>query len=581
MSVERKLAAILAADVVGYSRLMEADEAGTLEAMKAHRRELWTPLTEKHGGRIVGTAGDSLLVEFASAVAAVECAVAVQRGMAERNAELAQGRRMELRMGINIGEVIVDGDDIHGEGVNIAARLEALSEPGGVALSGNVHEQVQGKLDESFEDAGEHEVKNITRPIRVWRWSGERATAAPSPPPALPDKPSIAVLPFDNMSGDAEQEYFSDGITEDIITGLSRVRWFLVIARNSSFAYKGRSIDVKQVARELGVRYVLEGSVRKAGNRVRITAQLIDGASGSHLWAERYDRGLEDVFALQDEITETVVATIEPHLYAAEGARARRRPPDNLTAWDLVMRALPHIWRWSGSGNTEARELLTKAVALDPDYAQAHSLLSLCHILHVWMSWGDVSADALRLAGEAARTAVTLDEQDPWAHLVLGMTYAYARKHPDAIASVRKAIDLNPSFAIGHSWLGVVLGYAGEWEEALEALDQAIRINPNDTDVQAAGMRGVPLFTAGRYEEAAAAAREGLRERPEQAGFWRLLVISLAHAGHIEEAHAALAETKKLQPNISLAWAREFAPWARPDDMERYLEGFRLAGLEE
>ncbi len=300
---QRRLAAILAADVVGYSRLMEADEVGTLAAMKAHRQELWTPKIQEHDGRVAGTAGDSILVEFGSAVAAVECAVAVQKGMAELNARQPEERRMLLRVGINIGEVVVDGEDIYGDGVNIAARLEALCEPGGVALSGNVREQVQGKLDEQFEDAGEHEVKNITRPIRVWRWSETTpqemaATPGTAESLPLPDKPSIAVLPFENMSGDPEQEYFSDGISEDIITELSRFRSLFVIARNSSFTYKGQAIDVQRVGHNLGVRYVLEGSVRKAGNRIRVTVQMIDAPSRKHVWAERYDRDLEDIFAV-------------------------------------------------------------------------------------------------------------------------------------------------------------------------------------------------------------------------------------------------------------------------------------------
>ncbi len=326
---QRRLAAILIADVVGYSRLMEADEAATLATMKAHRAELWGPMTERHGGRVVVTAGDSLLVEFASAVAAVECAVAVQRGMIERNAAVADAQRMRLRIGVTIGEVVVEGDDIHGDGVNLAARLEALCEPGDVALSGNVHEQVQGKLAESFEDAGEYEVKNISRPVRLWRWRSTSPPTARTPGTedsrlALPDKPSIAVLPFDNMSGDPEQEYFSDGISEDLTTALSRFDWMFVIARNSAFTYKGKAVDVKRIGRELGVRYVLEGSVRRAGDRVRVNAQLIDTDADSHVWAERFDRELEDIFAVQDEITQTIVGVLAGKISAEEFARAAR-----------------------------------------------------------------------------------------------------------------------------------------------------------------------------------------------------------------------------------------------------------------
>jgi len=347
--VERRLAAILAADVVGYSRLVREDEEGTIVTLQMLRRDLIDPRIDGHRGRIVKLMGDGILVEFASAVDAVACGAAVQREMTERNADTSQGRQIVFRVGVNLGDVIIDGDDIQGDGVNVAARLEALCQPGGMCISDAVYEQVRDRLDLNFENRGEQEVKNINRPIRVWEWLEQGALPAtpisrPGTPLPLPDKPSIAVLPFDNMSGDPEQEYFADGIAEDIITGLSRIRWFFVCARNSSFLYKGRSVDVKQVSRELGVRYVLEGSVRKSGSRARITAQLIDATTGNHLWAERYDRDLQDMFAIQDEITETVVATIEPQLYAAESDRSRRKNPENIDAWDMTVRAMRHLW---------------------------------------------------------------------------------------------------------------------------------------------------------------------------------------------------------------------------------------------
>lgn len=379
---ERRLAAILAADVAGYSRLMEADEEATLQLLKAHRKELVDPKIAEHRGRIVKTTGDGMLVEFVSIVDAVRCAVDVQRGMAARNTEVPIDRRIEFRIGINVGDIISDANDIYGDGVNIAARLEALAEPGGILVSRVVHDQVRDKLSFGFEDLGEQTVKNIARPIgvhrisiaEVERFGGAKATVAPGQSElSNAQRPSLAVLPFINMSGDAEQEYFADGISEDIITGLSKLRWFFVIARNSSFAYKGKAVDVKRVARELNVRYVLEGSVRKGGGRVRITAQLIDAATGNRLWADRYDGDLTDVFALQDEITKKVVAAIEPKLLEAEGARSQSRSPEDLGAWEMVIRANSLFWRMTQSEGEAAIAMLNRAVERYPNYAPAHS----------------------------------------------------------------------------------------------------------------------------------------------------------------------------------------------------------------
>ncbi len=376
----RRLAAIVSTDVVGYSRLLAKDETATLDAMKAHRRELWTPEIDAYGGRVVGTAGDSTLVEFQSAVAAVECSVAVQRGMVERNVGLPEDRRMLLRVGINIGEVVVDGEDIFGDGVNVAARLEALAKPGGICASDDVIRQIRGKLELTFSDGGQEDLKNIAIPVHVWYWSMD--DQVPSDPGggenvlALPDKPSIAVLPFENMSGDPEQEYFADGVAEDVTTALSRFRSLFVIARNSSFTYKGSAVDITKVARELGVRYVVEGSVRKAGTRVRITAQLIDAAGGNHLWADRFDGSLDDVFDLQDRITEQIVIAVEPEISAHERERARRKRPESLVAWELVQRGLSHFYRVNKTDHDEAIRLFQEAIALDPEFAAAHAHLA-------------------------------------------------------------------------------------------------------------------------------------------------------------------------------------------------------------
>ena len=374
--VQRRLTAILAADIAGYSRLMGADEEGTLAQLKAHRHAQLDPKIEEHQGRIVKTTGDGMLAEFASVVDALRCAIEIQRGMLERNADVPQERRIEFRVGINVGDIIIDGGDIYGDGVNVAARLEGLAEPGGICVSGRVQEDVRGKLDIAFEDAGEQQLKNIAWPVRVYRvrLSGEAAQSRPAL--ALPDKPSIAVLPFTNMSGDPEQDYFADGMTEDIITGLSRARWLFVIARNSSFAYKGRSTDVKQVAHELGVRYVLEGSVRKVGERVRISAQLAEGISGRQLWAKRYDRELSDIFAMQDEITETIIGAVEPELGKVERRRSAGKRPDNLDAWDLYQRGMSHLYEYTKDDLLRARQYFAQAIARDPQLGPAHSGLA-------------------------------------------------------------------------------------------------------------------------------------------------------------------------------------------------------------
>jgi adenylate cyclase len=427
--VERRLAAIMAGDIVGYSRLMGIDEEGTLRQLKAHRKELIDPKITEHRGRIVKTTGDGMLVEFVSVVDAVRYAVDIQRGMAERNANVAADRRIEFRIGINVGDIISDENDIYGDGVNVAARLEALAEPGGISVSRNVHDQVRDKLSFGFEDLGEQTVKNIARPIGVHRVSlleaaplaAQSAAEASKFETASSNRPSIAVLSFANMSGDQEQEYFADGISEDLITGLSKLRWFFVIARNSSFTYKGAAVDVKRVARELGVRYVLEGSVRKGGNRVRITAQLIDAATNNHIWADRYDGDLTDIFELQDEITKKVVAAIEPKLLEAEGMRSQNRSPEDIGAWDMVMQANSLFWRLTKDEGEAAIAMLRRAVERYPNYAPAHSMLAFMLLVSGYAAWTLSELEPqVRQAETLATRATTLDDSDPWAHLALG-----------------------------------------------------------------------------------------------------------------------------------------------------------------
>jgi TolB-like protein len=431
--IERRLTAILAADVAGYSRLMGADEEGTLAGLKAHRRALVDPKITEHRGRIVKTTGDGILVEFASVVDALRCAVDVQRGMVERNADVAQEKRIEFRLGLHQGDIIIDGDDIFGDGVNVAARLEGLAEPGGICMSGRVQEDARGKLDVAFEDAGEQQLKNIERPVRVYRVRLGGAAASPRPALPLPDKPSIAVLPFQNMSGDPEQDYFADGIVEEIITALSRFRQLFVIARNSSFTYKGRAVDVKQVSRELGVRYVLEGGVRRAANRVRITAQLIDAATGAHLWADRFDGGLEDIFDLQDEVTTNVVGAIAPKLEQAEIDRAKRKPTENLDAYDYYLRGMASLYQFSSrEAIDKALRFFYRAIELDADFASAYGTAAWCYTMIKSSSWttdyGRETAETARLA----RRAVELGKDDAVALSYAGWALAYVVRDLDA-----------------------------------------------------------------------------------------------------------------------------------------------------
>ena len=480
---QRRLAAIFAADVVGYSRLIRVDEEGTLTRLKTLRRELVDPEITARGGRIVKLMGDGMLAEFASVVDAVCAAAGIQQAVAERNAELPNEKRMEFRVGVNLGDVVIDGDDIQGDGVNVAARLEGLAEPGGICISGAVHDQVRDRVDLAFEDMGEQTVKNIDRPVWVWRWSaagsaGPKVTA--SEPLPLPDKPSIAVLPFDNMSGDPEQEYFSDGISEDIITALSKVHWLFVIARNSTFTYKGSAVDVTRVARELGVRYVVEGSVRKAANKVRITAQLVDGTTGNHVWAERYDRELTDIFAVQDEITETIVGRIDTELRASEIDRARRKPPANLDAWELYQRGLWHFYKVTEQDNEAARTLFHESVERDPNFAVAHAGIAGTCFIEVLLGFGDNPTEWLATGLAAGEQAVALDDKDGFTHYVLGRVLTLAGQGDRAIAELEKSVALNPSFAHGYYGLGFTLNWYGRAADAIPRLDMAMRLSPHD-----------------------------------------------------------------------------------------------------
>jgi TolB-like protein len=524
-----------------------------------------------------------LLVEFGSVVDAVRCAVDLQSEMAAHNLDAPVDKRIEFRIGINLGDIIRDKGDIFGDGVNIAARLEALAEPGGICVSGAAHDQVRDKLDIAFEDMGEQQVKNITRPVRVFRIRASGATvAAPTPGPmlALPDKPSIAVLPFQNMSGDPEQEYFADGMVEEIITALSKIRWFFVIARNSTFTYKGRAVDVKQVGRELGVRYVLEGSVRKSGNRIRITAQLVEAATGNHLWAERYDRDLADIFAVQDEITERVVAAVEPELYAAEQVRSQSKPPGSLDAWECVVRALSCIGQFTRDENTEAEALCRRAIAVAPAYGRAHSLLAWAILRRTTWS-GDLRTVVPEISAET-QTALALDDRDPWAHFAQGNLFLRLRRSAESVRALRRALELNPNFALAHALLGNSLSLQGAYHDAVDSAEHALRLSPRDRVVGTyASLALVQVhFAAGRYSECVTWARNIIEKSPENGRGNVFLTAALAMAGDVLAAAEARETLLRLQPKFSVTWLTENGPQAG-ELAERLCEGLRRAGIPE
>jgi adenylate cyclase len=554
--VNRRLAAILCADVAQYSRLMGSDEEGTLAALKAHRRELIDPLIAQHQGRIVKTTGDGMLLEFASVVDAVRCAVVVQTGMDDRNADVDDARRIRFRIGINVGDIIVEGDDIFGDGVNVAARLETLAQPGHICVSATVRDQVGEKLPICFADMGEHTVKNIARPIHVFRIdTGVEAAAAAHHDAAPAVRPSvrasIAVLPFQNMSGDPEQDYFCDGMVEDIITGLSRIKSLFVIARNSTFIYKGSAVDIKQVGRDLGVRYVLEGSVRKGGNRVRITAQLIEVETGTHVWAERYDRPLDDVFAVQDEIALNVVGAIEPTLRQAEIERVKHERPDNLGAYDLVLRALPDVYIAMADEATRALELLDRALALEPDYALAHAYAAWSHeIRFVRAGQSPAERDA---AIHHAHAAIAHGPDDAIALSLAAFVLAMvAHDMVTAGKAFEQALAISPSCFFALCFGSSAFGWKGDADRAIEWGERGRRLSPFDRLLYGPG-HGLALgyFKRGESNKAAEAARLAVQAKPEFSLSHILLAAALAQGGRLEEAKAVGARALALQPGFS------------------------------
>jgi TolB-like protein/class 3 adenylate cyclase len=583
---QRRLAAILAADVAGYARLMGADEEGTLARLKALRAGLIDPAIAAHNGRIVKTTGDGLLVEFASVVDAMRCATEWQAAMAE-GAETG----IQWRIGVNLGDIISDEGDIHGDGVNIAARLEALAEPGGICVSRVVRDQVRNRLDLAFEDLGEQSLKNIARPVRVYRVAAKGPHPDPPPqageggalarveaaePPALPlpDKPSIAVLPFENLSGDPEQEYFADGMVEEIITALSRIRWLFVIARNSSFTYKGQTVDVKQVGRELGVRYVLEGSVRKAGNRVRITAQLIDALTGTHLWADRFDGSLEDVFDLQDKIALSVAGIIEPTLQAAEMRRSAARPTTDLTAYDLYLRAIAVFFPITKERIFEALGLLEQAIAIDPHYGPALAWAAVCHMRVVYDGWAEEPETTGREGIELARLALQVGENDPGVLANAALVLAHLGEDIGAmIGLVDRALALNPSFARGWNVSGVLRTFAGEHDLAIEHIETSMRLSPRERVGVPLRVIGTAYFFKRQFDEAVSKLLLAIQDHPGSPSSYRSLAACYAHMGRMNEARAIVAKLCTITPQVMPS----DPPYRNPEDRELYLSGLRLA----
>lgn len=572
--VQRRLAAVLAADVAGYTRLMEQDSEGTVAAWQDAREDVIKPGVAEHSGKIVKLTGDGFLVEFPTVQDAVNCAITMQQGLAASS--------LEFRIGVNLGDIIDDGEDIHGEGVNVAARLEGLAEPGGIVISGSVHEQVKNRIQAEYQDMGRQEVKNVSDPVQAFAVKLAAPAAAVKSDVAISDKPSIAVLPFDNLSGDADQDYFSDGVAEDIITALSHFPWFFVIARNSSFSFKGQSLTIGQIAKELGVRYVLEGSVRQAGDKVRVTAQLIEAETDRHIWAERYDRDLNDIFAVQDEITDSVTRAVAPELLAAEMRQAHRRDTPKLDTWSQVMRAHSLISNLTPEDSVAAKALLEEAIAADPSSSMAHADLATVHLWSGIYGWTADTIAANRAAVGSAEAAVDLDSRDAWARTVLGWSKLFGRRHDEAIRELELATESNPNLAIAHSVLGAANAFTGNYAQALRQTEYGIQLSPRDSLLSIMyGMRGITQFAAGDYEASVDWGRRSIAHRPPIYVGYRMLAASLSQLGRIDEAKEAIGELLDHLPGMTIQATLRQMPWKLEKHEEAIAEGLRAAGLPE
>ena len=581
----RKLAAILAADVVGYSRLMGADEVGTLAALKRHRETIFDPAVAAHNGRIVKLIGDGTIVEFGSVVDAVNCALSVQRSGVALPDATARQPTIVLRIGINLGDVIVENDDIYGDGVNIAARLEPLAAPGGICVSSIVNESVGNRIDARFQDGGEISVKNIDRPIRVWKWhpstttptAARSDTAKPQPNVATA---SIAVLPFTNMSGDPEQEYFSDGISEDIITDLSKIAGLTVIARNSSFTFKGRLVDVRAVGRDLGVRSVLEGSIRRAGNRVRITAQLVDAATGAHLWADRYDRDLTDIFEVQDDVTRRIVDALKVTLSPAEKARLTDTETTNMEAYNCSLRGREFLLGSTKNRDTfeQSKASFMRAIELDPNYAQAYAGLGFAYTLDYQNRWSNDPDGSLPLAKHYAEQAIEKNPKEPAARVVAAMVASRERDLDRATSEAQMALSLNPNYALAYNVLGGIRSYSGQPLEAIPLLERAMRLDPAHSE-QYLHFLGMAYLLAGKYETAVTLFRERIVLVPRTDFSRAPLASALGHLGEVDEARRIWRELMEINPKYSFSEHFGRLPFQRQEDVQRIVDGLAKAGL--
>jgi adenylate cyclase len=583
--VQRRLAAILAADVVGYSRLMEIDEAGTLARLKSLRREIIDPAIAAHSGRMVKLMGDGALVEFASAVDAVTCAIEIQKSVRKHNADGPAEKWIQFRIGINVGDIIVDGEDIYGDGVNVAARIESLAEPGGIFISRAAADHVRDKVPIRIENRGDHTVKNIVRPIEVFCVVVEEhgvalavRTGAVDAQPPVHDKTSIAVLAFNNMSGDSEQEYFSDGISEDIITDLSKFSELHVIARNSSFVYKKAAISVPDVARALGVRYVLEGSVRKAGNRIRVTAQLIDSSNGGHVWASRFDRDLTDIFAVQDELTQEIVAALKLRLTVGEQDRLTQRRAVNVEAYELFLRGREQSWASTRDGNIAARGLLGRAIAIDPKYAAAHALIAFTHVLDYANAWTSDPEHSLRIGLELAQQVLRMDEEEPHGHFALAMAYMWSRELDQAEAEALRCLALSPNSSDGLRMMAHVQIFSGDPAGAIDTLDAYMRLDPHFPEI-ALQFLADARFSLGEFGQAIAALEQRLARNPRSETAYALLASCYGHLGQSADCQTAWEHALRINPGFSIERRRRVLPFRNPEDFERRLEGLRKAGL--
>jgi adenylate cyclase len=588
--IERRLAAILAADVAGSCRLMGIDEEGTLAQLRALRKTLFDPKIAEHHGRVVKNTGDGALVEFASVVDAVRCADKIQRSVSEQNADVPQDKRIELRIGIHVGDIIIADDDIFGDGVNIAARLEGIAEPGGICISDDAHRQIRGKVDIAFDDIGERALKNIAEPMRAWhiRLAGEAAPAIRSSSSvihvqdlALPDKPSIVVLPFDNMSAEAGQDYLADGIVEAITAALSCIRSFFVIARSSAFTYKGHATNARDIGKELGVAYLLEGSVQKAGNRLRIIVQLIETEGGAHVWSSRFDGAIDDFFDFEDRITEQVAGALQPSIRIAEIERSRRKRPQDLGSYDYTMRSMPHVWGLEEEESAKALELLENALAIDPQYPLALSLAGWCHAQRSVYNWADDIAKSQAMARSLAERAAEMSGDDPVILSVLGAVHTFVRNFGTARVLLERAIALDPNAAWAWSRLGWLENYSDQAERALEDFERALRLSPLDpmNFNNYAGM-GAAHHVAQDYDKATALYRRALEERPHASWIYRNLASSLSGAGRVEEAKQAYAEMMRSYPDLTVSKFKQAMVFS-PAVLNRMAESLRKLGLPD